>query len=156
MNEDRNRVLARERMRRMRARKTSTRNLEWAAIRKPGPRPRQSAATIPASPGADRGYALDFSSPVRHVATELERAGTRGATIHEMALSYDPTIASDLARIRLQHGLESNFEARRFLVDRAVSALGKQVRGARRTGAYRLAVPFDDLRYEGSEIARTS
>jgi hypothetical protein len=129
---------------------------DYRSRRKPGPRPKPQQATIPAHPGADRGYAADFLSPIRHVATELENAGIRGCTVEELTAGYQHPNPGDLSRVRLWHGVPSDREARRFLVDRALSALWGQVKPARRGGAYRLAVPFDDLRFEGRPVHRTS
>jgi hypothetical protein len=140
MSEVRNALTAAERMRRYRARQQGDAQPEsWNAKRKPGPRPRERIATIPASPGRDRDYPLDFASPVQHVTAELEQAGSRGATIDELTATYRHSMPSDLGRVCLFHGTRDEKEARRFLIDRAVSALGSQVKGARRLGAYRLA-----------------
>jgi len=140
MNEVRNALTAAERMRRYRARQKEDQPPgSWNARRKPGPKPRKIIPMIPASPGTDRDYPLDFSSPVRHVMAELEKAGTRGATIAEMAGGYRHPIPSDLSRVMRAHALDSQQQAARFLIDRAVSALGGKVRPARRNGAYRLA-----------------
>ncbi len=128
-------------------------------LRKPGPKPRKPAATITAHPGADRGYPLDFSSPLSHTATELEKAGTRGATIAEMAATYYHPNPGDLARAQRCHGLDTSTQAKRFLIDRAVSALGAQVsegRSAQAATRYRLAVPFDDLRFDGQQVWRST
>lgn len=151
------RIAARLRVQRYRARQRG----KDEPLRKPGPRPKHPQATIPAHPGAGRGYALDFSGPIRHVVTELARAGVRGASVGEMAETYRHADAGDLSRVRLWHGLESDAQAERFLIDRAVSALGVQarqpgggrgpgqLREARGQGRYRLAVTPDDIRYDG-------
>jgi len=100
--------------------------------------------------GADRGDALDFLMPIRHVATQLEAAGVRGLTVAESADSYGASNGD------LTHGGASDAEASRFLIDRALSALGEQVCHAQGAGRYRLVVPFDELRYEGNELHRYS
>jgi hypothetical protein len=153
---------ARIRMQHYRARQRG----ENIPLRKPGPRPKAQQAMIPAHPGADRGYALDFHTPVRHVGTVLADAGARGATIAEMADTYRP-FPGDLVRVQLHHGLDGELAARRFLIDRAVSALGVQAQrpdGTRGPGQiresrsladavrYRLAVPVEDLRYDGRAV----
>lgn len=152
------------RMRAYRARRRG----EAIPLRKPGPRPKPREATIVAHPGADRGYALDFSSPMRLVATKLDEAGRRGLTVTELAASYRHSNPNDLVRVKIHHGCVTDTEAVRFLIDRALSALGVQrqdlwtdkwgpgqIRAARRAGAYRLAVPFDDLRdLDGHQIHR--
>jgi hypothetical protein len=155
MSEVRNDPTAADRMRRHRARLKGEDN--WTTTpRKPGPKPKRRPTMISASPA--RGYALDFISPVRHAATELEKAGTRGATVAEMTATYTQAIPGDLTRVCLWHGLKSQYEARRLLIDRAVAALWAQdyLKHARRAGAYRLAVPFGDLRVDGSPVARES
>lgn len=141
---------AAERMRRYRARQRG----DDIPLRKPGPRPARAKTLIIAHPGGDRAYALDFHTPVRHVATEMEKSGTRGASIEEMAAAYRHSIPGELSRIRSAHGLRSDAAARLFLIDRAVSALGRQVRLARGAGRYRLACDFDDLRYDGKSLTR--
>src|SRR6266508_841382 len=147
------RAASRLRVQRYRARQRG----EDAPLRRPGPRPQRPQAMVPAHPGADRGgYALNFLSPLRHVVAELADAGTRGASVAEMAASYQHPIPGDLARIRMWHGLGSDGQAEGFLIDRAVSALGVQagqpggtrgpgqLRAARGQGRYRLAVPADE------------
>ena len=134
---------------------------------------------IPASPGGDRGYALDFGAAVRYVATELEqgswtirelvqraaraRAGRprpgdpRVLELYESRHGswprYQP-LHGDLSRVRLNHGLDTDEQATTLVLDRAVSALGEQVRGPTAKGRYRLAIPFEDLRFEERPITR--
>jgi len=104
--------------------------------------------------GSD-GYALDLLSPVRHVATEMERAASSGAapTLEAMTATYEHTIGGDLARIREHEGVGSDYEARLWLIGRAVSELGHQVTFT--DGGYRLARPFDNLKYQGRKLHRT-
>jgi len=101
------------------------------------------------------GYALDLLSPVRHVATEMERAGPDGPalTIEAMAATYEHTIVGDLARIRQHEGAGSDYEARLWLIRKAVSELGRQV-APDGNGGYLLAKPFDGLRYKGRKLHR--
>lgn len=102
------------------------------------------------------GYALDLLSPVRHVATEMERAGLDGPapTVEAMAATYEHTIRGDLARIREHEGATTDYEARLWLVRRAVQELGKQVASDGNSG-FRLAKPFDELRYRRRKVRRT-
>ena len=98
------------------------------------------------------GYALDLLSPVRHVATEMERAGSAGPapTVAAMAATYEHTIAGDLARIRQHENVVSDYEARLWLIRRAVAELGIQVTPD--GDGYRLGRPFDDLKYKGRKV----
>jgi hypothetical protein len=102
------------------------------------------------NPGIEIGYALDFISVIRHVATKLDEAPD-GMTVGGLADGYRG-FPADLGRVRLHHHLKNDRAAVEFLVDRAVRALGSQVR----TEGDRifLAKPFDELRYERRSIAR--
>ena len=103
-----------------------------------------------AHPGTEKGYALNFLSPVRYVAASLERAP---ALSSELVAGYEHSIAGDLARVRQHEGLASDTEARAFLVERALLALGDQVE-QNGDGKWRLTKPFDDLRYERKKLHR--
>lgn len=102
------------------------------------------------NPGIEVGYALDFISVIRHVATKLDEAPD-GMTVGGLAGGYRG-FPADLGRVRLHHHLKNDRAAIEFLIDRAVRALGSQVRieGDR----VFLAKPFDELRYERRPIAR--
>src|SRR6516225_567408 len=102
------------------------------------------------------GYALDLLSPVRHVATEMERADLDGPapTVETMTATYEHTNTGDLARIQQHEGAGSDYEARLWLIRRAVTELGKQVT-ADDDGGLRLAKPFDNLRYRHRKLVRT-
>jgi hypothetical protein len=104
------------------------------------------------NPGLEKGYALDFGHAVRHVATELDDARPGGRTVEEMAATYDHPIPGDLSRVRRHHGLASNEDAIRLLVERAVLALGHAVKADDR-GQYRLVTRRGRLRYEGKSVA---
>ena len=103
---------------------------------------------------ASDGYALDLLSPVRHVATEMERAGSDGPalTIWALAASYQHTTEGDLARICEDEGAANNHEARLWLIDRAVTELGGQVKSDGE--GFRLAKPFEELKYKGRKLRR--
>jgi hypothetical protein len=96
------------------------------------------------NPGIEVGYALDFISVIRHVATKLDEAPD-GMTVGGLANGYRG-FPADLGRVRLHHHLKNDRAAVEFLVDRAIRALGSQVRveGDR----IFLTKPFDELRYE--------
>ncbi|MQB01460.1 MAG: hypothetical protein GEU78_14405 [Actinobacteria bacterium] len=101
------------------------------------------------NPGAEKGYALDFTSVIRHVATELERSPGRSS--EALAASYQHPVRGDLSRVRQHHGHSSDGDAIQFLIERAVAALKKQVESDG-NGGYRLTRDFDDLRYERKKI----
>ena len=108
------------------------------------------------NPGLQKGYALDFGSPVRYVAETL-RDGPH--TLEDLAegYSHDP---DELSRVwdrelrkprerRRVKGAQEEREAlaRQWLTQRALEALGNQVR--REGEHYALTVDFDDLRVGG-------
>ena len=107
----------------------------------------------------DNGYALDLLSPVRHVATEMDRVAPAALSIEDMAVSYRHPNPADFARVRLHEQCTSDDEAVAWLIRRAVQAItrrGKsgQVQVEEHDGGYRLVVPFDDLRYDGGKLQR--
>lgn len=115
-----------------------------------------------ASPGVEMGYALDFHSVVRHVATQLERArsSNRALSVAEMAknLGLIPGPA-DITRVRHYHKLNSDIAAKRFLVERAIEDLrtrgprGREIEQiATDNGSAWLAVSGDELRYKGKKL----
>ena len=108
-----------------------------------------------ANPGEEKGYALFFISAVRHVATEMEAARLAGrvTSIEAMTASYTHPNGADLTRVRHHHGIASNEEATRFLVERAVLALGDRVEHV--DNGVRLAKPLTRIRYEGDAIVPT-
>jgi ParB/RepB/Spo0J family partition protein len=108
------------------------------------------------NPGAEKGYALDFLTVVRHVATEMESVRPGGAlSIDALAASYDHSIPGDLTRVRHHHDLSSDEAAKRFLVERAVNALnsrnGKAQVGLTDDG-WQLLKPLADVRYERKKV----
>lgn len=102
------------------------------------------------NPGIEVGYALDFISVIRHVATKLDEAPD-GMTVGGLATGYRG-FPADLGRVRLHHHLKNDRAAIEFLIERAVRALGAQVRVE--SDRVFLAKPFDQLRYERRPIAR--
>jgi len=99
------------------------------------------------------GYALDLLSPVRHVATEMDKAGSSepAPTVKTMTATYQHTITGDLARIRQHEGATSDYDARLWLISRAVGELGRQV-VSDGNGGFRLAKPFASLKYKGRKV----
>lgn len=118
---------------------------ETTPMGRPGRRPPRELLAIPASPGVDRGYPLDFLSPMRHVATAVERAGQRGISLADLADTYRHPNTGDISRVIRVHGLRNEHDVNRFLMDRALSAFGAKLRPPTRGYGWRLAVPFDEL-----------
>lgn len=102
----------------------------------------------------ERGYALDMSSVVSHVATEMEGADPDGPapTVESMAATYRHVITGDLARICLHEGADSDHGAVLWLVQAAVRELGAHVTAD--GDGYRLATPLDEIRWHGRAVAR--
>jgi transposase len=96
-------------------------------------------------PGTQGGYALDFLSPMRHVATELAMAGADGRTLDEISTSYHHPSSGDLHRVRLHEHQSSDRAAESWLIERAAQEMGKQLDHGE-DGRLRLAVPVEDLR----------
>lgn len=98
---------------------------------------------------ADQGYALAFTAP-HHVANTLDRAAPAALSFEELAKSHDP-LGSDLTRIKRHEGAKTDFEAKLWLIRKAVSEMtGLVVDGDRVS----LADGFDSVRYRGKPIDR--
>ena len=93
-------------------------------------------------------YPLDLMSPVRHVATELDKAAGAALSLSDMAASYQHPNTGDLARVRSLERATSNDEAHLWLIERAIAELGKQIR--RDDDGYRLTRDASKLRYPGN------
>ena len=115
------------------------------------------------NPGLAKGYALDFGSPVRYVAEAL-REGPR--TLEDLAKAYSHD-AAELSRVwdqelrkpRERRSVkeaqeERAAQAKQWLMQRAIEALGSQVRSD--GDRYVLAVDFDDLRVGGLPLPGSS
>jgi ParB-like chromosome segregation protein Spo0J len=100
------------------------------------------------------GYELDMSSPVSHVAAEMDRAAPGGAalTVKAMAATYQHPVSFDIDRIRKEEKLGSDEEAVLWLIRAAVVELGRQV--TRDGDGYRLAKPFSELRWKKRPVRR--
>ena len=110
----------------------------------------------------DNGYALNLLSPIRHVATEMDRAAGAALSIDEMATTYQHSTPGDLARIKLHEGCTTDDEATIWLIRKAVAAVrnrGKsgpaQIVGNAKSG-YHFAegITFEDLRYDRKKLSR--
>jgi ParB-like chromosome segregation protein Spo0J len=97
-------------------------------------------------------YPLDLVSPVRHVATELERAGDTALSIGELSENYSHPNPGDISRVRSQEHVSSNRAAHEWLIRKALSELSRYIEDG--DGTYRLKVPFDKLRYKGRKVHR--
>jgi len=109
----------------------------------------------------DKGYALNLLSPIRHVATEMDRAAPAALSVDEMATTYQ-AIPGDLARVKLHEHCTTDDEATIWLIRKAIAALrqrGKsgpaQLVGDAKSG-YRFAdgITFEDLRYDRKRLHR--
>lgn len=98
----------------------------------------------------DNGYPLDLLSPVRHVATELDRVAPAALSVSDMVDSYQHPNTGDLARVRREQGLSGNTEAESWLIGQAIAELGKQVEPDGADG-YRLMRDFEKIRYPGGK-----
>jgi ParB-like chromosome segregation protein Spo0J len=103
---------------------------------------------------SDRGYALDMSSVVSHVATAMEGAGPDGPapTVESMAATYRHVITGDLARVRLHEGVGSDHDAVLWLIGEAVRELNAYVIAD--GDGYRLRTPLDKIRWNGRQVPR--
>lgn len=99
------------------------------------------------------GYALNMLTPVRHVATELDKAAPVGLSVGQLAGTYTHSIPGDLSRVRRHEGCGTDEDAVLLLIQRAIEALGRQV-ASDGDGGYVLARPFDKLRYERKSLHR--
>ena len=91
-------------------------------------------------------YALDLSSPVGHLATELGRVAPAALSVSEMAKTYKHPIPSDFTRIVSYEDVQKGHETE-WLISTAVGELGKQVKSKRqwwvhaRGGGREAAIP---------------
>jgi ParB-like chromosome segregation protein Spo0J len=98
------------------------------------------------------GYILDMMTPVRHVASMMEGA-LEPPTITDLALAYTHPNPADLDRVKRNEGIETDWEAKCFLMKKAIGDLGK---GVESLGGdhYRLTMEFNKLRYGRKKIHR--
>jgi len=102
------------------------------------------------------GYAVDRLTPVRHVASELDRAAPAALSVAELTASYRHPNTGDLARVT-EHEGRSDAEA--WLIEQAVDSLryaGATARSrpqlAEDDGRLSLAVPFGELVFSGKKL----
>lgn len=109
------------------------------------------------------GYALDLWSPAQHVFSELERAAPAALSLDELSAGYRHVLASDLYRVRLHEGCETDTEATRKLVEMAIEEGRRNGKNGREqiiseNGGYRLAdgLTWDKIRFWKRALVRTS
>lgn len=97
------------------------------------------------------GYALDISQAVRHVATELDRAAPAALSARTIAATYGAE-PGDISRVRdIEHGGRiTDTEAVEWIITEAIGELSDQVKPD--GDGYKLAVPADDLRWDGKKV----
>jgi ParB-like chromosome segregation protein Spo0J len=108
------------------------------------------------------GYALDLTSPIRHVATELDRAD-KALSIGELADTYHHPNHADIVRIQQHEGCETEHDAVLWLMNRAIEKIEYRGKTSRSTvqivadnGGFRLAdgMTFEQLEYGGKSLHR--
>lgn len=99
-------------------------------------------------PGLEKEYALDFHTPMSHLVRELEgaRQSGRAPSLEDLTQSYTDTRSGDLARVKRYEKLTTDWEARQFLMAKAIEALGSQVIETAE-GSYALTVPQGETRW---------
>lgn len=75
--------------------------------------------------GNGEGYALDLSSPARHLRTALDSAAPAAVSIREVAKGYKHVVNSDLYRIRRHEGCSSDAEARVWVLAHAARQMSR-------------------------------
>jgi hypothetical protein len=98
-------------------------------------------------PGKEKGYPLDFHTVVRQVATKLERARPEAVSVEQLIIGMEVPL-HDLNRVKVNHRIESDREAVRYLVERAIEAIQAQPQN----GGFVLSAPLAELTYDGSPI----
>jgi ParB-like chromosome segregation protein Spo0J len=96
---------------------------------------------------------VDLISPVRHVATEMERAGHTALSIDELVAGYDHPNSGDIGRVRNQEHLQTNRQATEWIIRKALSEIKSSVEEV--DGGYRLTKSLDEIRYpKGRKLNR--
>jgi hypothetical protein len=95
-------------------------------------------------------FPLDLLTPVRHVATELDRAAPAALSVPDMALTYKHANTGDIARVKREY---ATGDASRWFVEKAIELLGRHVESDA-NGGYRLATEFDAIRYNRRKLVR--
>jgi hypothetical protein len=96
-------------------------------------------------------FPLDLLTPVRHVATELDRAAPAALSVPDMALTYKHANTGDIARVKREY--VAGGDASRWFVEKAIELLGRHVESDGK-GGYRLATDFDAIRYKRRKLVR--
>ena len=111
--------------------------------------------------GDKTDYPLDLSTPVRHVATELDRVSPGTLSITELAATYRHPNPGDIVRVRTDEDYATDEEAIRWLMVRAIEAIERRGKNGQDQvigddGGYRLAdgLTFEDLVYGRKKLSR--
>lgn len=99
-----------------------------------------------------RKYALEMSSPVRHLRTALDAAPSGAVSAQEIAQGYKHPIGGDYARLREHEFLKSEAEAKVWLMQEAARTMPDQLAIDGDTIALKPGLTPDDLRYQGVPI----
>lgn len=98
----------------------------------------------------------DMSSPVRHVATVLDKAAGSPVSISDMARSYRHPNPADIVRLRRDHGLRNDSEAKRYLISMALGELRGQIIREGEDARLRPGTTIADLEWEGRPVHPTT
>jgi ParB-like chromosome segregation protein Spo0J len=92
-----------------------------------------------------RNFPLDLLTPVRHVATELDRAAPAALSVSEMAKTYTHPNPGDMARVRSAYVGEQG-DVSRWFIETAIGELGHRI-ASDGNGGYHLVVPLGKMKY---------
>lgn len=112
------------------------------------------------NPGEARGYSLDFRSVVTDVAVALEtaREADNYISLEQIADALRP-LGPDLHRVKRNENYTTDTEAKKFLAEAAIKALGNRVDHGVTSddvGGYRLARPLRQLRFQNKPLRARS
>lgn len=97
-------------------------------------------------------YPLDLVSPVRHVVTELERAGNTALSLGDLAGSYSHPNSGDVSRVQNKEKVVGEREALQWIIAKAIEELGRYI--SKNGKGYHLTVPVDSIRYKRRKVHR--
>lgn len=96
---------------------------------------------------------VDLFTPVRHVATELDKASPEALSVSDMASTYKHVNPGDIARVRdewLKRPNASDHAVSTWFIEQAITALGINITA--NGDGYHLAKPLDAIRYKRRKI----
>jgi hypothetical protein len=97
-------------------------------------------------------FPLDLLTPVRHVASALDKAAPAALSSTDMALTYKHANTGDIARVKREY-VGSGGDASQWFIEKAIELLGRHVESDG-DGSYRLAADFDAIRYNRRKLIR--